>query len=278
MNFPRYWARGKSGEFFCWRGSSQSQAEAQSLADAAARKIQEQFDRGDLARTSGHYYPDRPFREEILQETKNGAGELFAVVTRNSYGCRVLNTARVMFVDVDFPLPKRRGLFARLFGKADDGAANAEAESLALSRVESWTHVNPGWGWRIYRTRAGLRLMATHALVEPDALGTDRSFEALGADMLYRRLCKSQKCFRARLTPKPWRCGVRSKPARWPFKDDRAERSFREWEQRYQQLAGQWSTCALVKCIGSPAVHADIRPVIALHDEATRLESGLPLA
>jgi hypothetical protein len=47
------------------------------------------------------YYPNRPGRELVLEEIKNAAGELLAVVTRNSYGCRVLNTARVMFVDVD---------------------------------------------------------------------------------------------------------------------------------------------------------------------------------
>ena len=51
----------------------------------------------------GHqgYYPNRPCREPVLEEIRNAAGELLAVVARDSYGCRVLNTARMMFVDVD---------------------------------------------------------------------------------------------------------------------------------------------------------------------------------
>ena len=80
----------------------------------------------------------------------------------------------------------------------------------AIAKVENWTRNNPDWGWRIYRTRAGLRLLATHALFDPEAAASDGVFDALGADPLYRQLCKTQKCYRARLTPKPWRCGIRS--------------------------------------------------------------------
>ena len=40
----------------------------------------------------------------------------------------------------------------------------------------------------------------------------DQVFDTLGADPPYRRLCRTQKCFLARLTPKPWRCGVAKPP------------------------------------------------------------------
>jgi hypothetical protein len=76
-----------------------------------------------------------------------------------------------------------------------------------MTKIENWSRNHPEWGWRIYRTRAGLRLLATQGLVEADSDVADGVFEALGADPLYRKLCKTQKCFRARLTPKPWRCG-----------------------------------------------------------------------
>ena len=117
MNFPPFWARGASGDFSCWRWSSNSVAEAQSLANEAAQQLAERFAHGDFPPKHGGYYPNRPFREPVLQEIKNDAGETAAVVTRNSYGCLVLNTARVMFVDVDLPEPKSAGLFNRLFGK-----------------------------------------------------------------------------------------------------------------------------------------------------------------
>src|SRR5258706_6319190 len=118
MNFPQFWARGRSGNFFCWRWSSQSIAEAQSLANQAAQQQADRFRAGDYPPKLGGYYPNRPFREQIMQEIKNDAGETTTVVTRNSYGCSVLNTLRVMFVDIDLPEPKPPGgLFKRLFGK-----------------------------------------------------------------------------------------------------------------------------------------------------------------
>jgi hypothetical protein len=276
MNFPPFWARGTSGNFFCWRWSANSVAEAQSLADEAARQLADRFAHGDFPPKHGGYYPNRPFREPVLQEIKNDAGETAAVITRNSYGCLVLNTARVMFVDVDLPEPKSPGLFSRIFGKAS--AAPVVTKSSALAKVENWTRSNPDWGWRIYRTRAGLRLLATHALFDPEAAASDGVFDALGADPLYRQLCKTQKCYRARLTPKPWRCGVRIKPERWPFLDARAEKHFQKWQAQYESFAAGWATCELVKKIGNDTVHPAVQPILIVHDRMTRVESKMKLA
>ena len=276
MNFPPFWARGISGDFSCWRWSFNSAAEAQSLADQAAQQLAERFRRGDVPQKQGGYYPNRPFREPVLQEIKNDAGETTAVITRNSYGCLVLNTARLMFVDVDLPEPKPAGLFKKLFGGA--AAGPVVTQDSAIAKVENWTRNNPDWGWRIYRTRAGLRLLATHALFDPEAAASDGVFDALGADPLYRQLCKTQKCFRARLTPKPWRCGLKRRPERWPFLDARAEKHFQKWEAQYQSMSFNWATCVLIKKIGNDAVHPAVQPILKLHDEMTKVESKLKLA
>jgi len=278
MNFPQFWARGSSGNFFCWRWSSQSVAEAQSLADQAARQLADRFRAGDYPPKHGGYYPDRPFREQVLQESKNDAGEISVVVTRNSYGCLVLNTARVMFVDIDLPEPKRSGgLFKRLFGKPDL-TPPVNHQEVAMTKIENWTSNHPEWGWRIYRTRAGLRLLATQDLVEADSDVADGVFEALGADPLYRKLCKTQKCFRARLTPKPWRCGIYSKPQRWPWLDAKAEKRFQKWEAQYQSNSLKWATCELLRQIGNSNVHPEVQAMLKLHDDATRVGTKLQLA
>src|ERR1051325_764777 len=278
MNFPQFWAKGRSGDFFAWRWSFQNIAEAQSLADQAAQQLANRFRAGDRPPSHGGYYPNRPFREQILQEIKNAAGETAAVVTRNSYGCQVLNTARVMFVDIDLPEAKPSGgLFKRLFGKPDLAPSN-NPQTEAMARIESWTRSNPEWGWRIYRTRAGLRLLATQTLVEANRAAVEDVFEALGADPLYRKLCKTQNCFRARLTPKPWRCGIHSKPERWPWLDAKQENRFQKWEAQYLSQSANWATCEFLRHIGSPNVHADIQPLLKLHDGPTRAESKLQLA
>ena len=278
MNFPKFWARGSSGDFFCWRWSSQSLAEAQSLADQAARQIAERFPDGVFPAKPGGYYPDRPFREEVLQEIKDGDGQITAVVTRNSYGCLVLNTARAMFVDIDFPESKSSGgFFSRFFGKPQPQPI-VDLPAGTMTKIEDWTRNHADWGWRVYRTRAGLRLLATHAPVAANAANIDSVFSALGADALYWKLCNTQKCFRARLTPKPWRCGLRQKPERWPWLDDRRKKRFENWEGKYQVCSAQWATCEFLRQIGNPVVHPEIQSIIKIHDLPSRIESKLPLA
>ena len=68
MNFAKFWARGKSGDFFAWRWSFQSLAEAQSLAEQAAQQLAERFRAGDYPPKHGGYYPDRPLREQLLHD------------------------------------------------------------------------------------------------------------------------------------------------------------------------------------------------------------------
>jgi hypothetical protein len=277
MNFPPYWARGASGGFLCWRWSSNSLAEAQSLADQAAQKLAELFRAGRFPPKHGGYYPDRPFREPVLRELKDDAGETTAVVTRNSYGCLVLNTTHVMFVDVDLPEAKPPGLFKRLFGSPKPEMPPATQDGV-ITKAENWARNHPEWGWRIYRTRAGLRLLATHALFDPEASASDGVFDALGADPLYQKLCKTQKCYRARLTPKPWRCGVRIKPERWPWLDARAEKFAKKWEAQYESYSFNWATCRLIKQTGNSQVYPAIQPIMKIHDDMTRVESTLNLA
>jgi hypothetical protein len=278
MYFPKFWARSECEGQISWRWSDLGLAEAQALAAEAARSIAERIRNGDIPRRHQGYYPGRPFREQVLRELRSADGEIAAVVTRNSYGCLVLNTARVMFVDVDLPEPKASGgLLKRLFGKWDSTVPD-EARNAALAKAEGWTRENPDWGWRIYRTRAGLRLMATHALFDPETAVSNGVFDALSADPLYRQLCKAQKCFRARLTPKPWRCGVYDRPERWPWQTPWAEEKFQAWEGRYRKACRNWATCELVRIVGNRDVHPDVGHVIEFHDEAARAATKLALA
>jgi hypothetical protein len=278
MNFPPFWARGQSGDFLCWRWSSNSFEEAQALANEAAQKIAERFRATGRSWQKGGYYPDRPFREQVLQQMKSSAGDVAAVVTRNSYGCLVLNTSQIMFVDVDIPEPKvSRGLFSKLFGKPDLTPPR-DVQGDVIRSVEKWTQAHSDWGWRVYRTRAGLRLMATHGLVDATSPLATEVFAAFGADPLYRKLCQSQKCYRARLSPKPWRCGLNRKPDRWPWLDQRAEKRFQKWEVDYNARSSSWSTCELVREIGNRDIHPEIAPILSYHDSSTRIGTGLQLA
>jgi hypothetical protein len=208
----------------------------------------------------------------------DSAGQVAHAITRNSYGCQVLNSAHALFVDVDLPdgSPKTGGVFGSLFGRH---AAPAETpEQSAIAKAGHWSSNQPGWNWRVYRTKAGLRLLATHALFDPADPICESVFDAVDADPLYRKLCQTQKCFRARLTPKPWRCDVPNPPTRWPFADLLAERKFTDWDARYQSASRGKATCQLVDP-GKGPVHSDLQPLIQLHDEMTHANTpGLMLA
>ena len=257
MNFPRYWASATSNGFTCWRWSNTSLSEAESQARAAAVQLAERFRlQGRILERYG--YPDRPLREPVLREFHDPSGRLNAVLTRNSYGCEILNTSAAMFVDIDL-------------------AKDAELPG-ALARAESWAHKQAGWNWRVYRTRGGLRLLATHRLFDPKEPECQAVFDAVAADPLYRRLCLTQECFRARLTPKPWRCAIPNPPARWPFSNIASEARFADWVVNYRAVSNTRATCFFIRTMGSGAVHPELQPVIALHDDATRAGTNLPLA
>jgi len=166
----------------------------------------------------------------------------------------------MMFVDVDLPERERppslgtwlKGIFGG--GKAEvPNPAPVQAETELLAKAERVVQRQSKWGWRIYRTRAGFRLLATHRLFEPGTVDSEPVFDELGADPLYRQLCKSQKCFRARLTPKAWRCKIPLPPS-WPWPDARAEERFKKWEVRYLAACHERATCELIATLGNPQV------------------------
>lgn len=278
MKFPKFWARGQSGSFTAWRWSDSSPENARIEAFAAAKKLAAQFEADEMPDKYG--YGDRPMREPVLREMRNASGDLVNAVTRNSYGCEVLNSAQALFVDVDLSdeKPKSAGLFGSLFGKK--APEPEDPAKPAMAKAAAWAQQHPGWNWRIYRTKAGLRLLATHALFDPADPVCQQVFTALGADPLYKKLCQTQNCFRARLTPKHWRTGVPlgHPPARWPFLSPDEEQAFAGWLIKYQAACRSKATCQLLDK-GSGEVHPELQEMIAMHDEATRATSpGFELA
>ncbi len=275
---------------FAWGWSDTSPEDALAHAMTRAQRMREWIARGKFNPVDSHYgYPDRPMREEVLREFQDAGGPAgSAVVSRNSMGCLVLNTTSLMFVDVDLPdtEPVRGaagGLFSLLFGRKKDKPVETPPpppDNRIMAKVDAWLQSHPGWGWRVYQTRAGVRLAATHQpVIVRDAVVGD-AFAAFDADPLYRDLCGRQECFRARLTAKPWRCGTPKLRARyrWPWNDPTAEERFRAWEERYLAAAKDYATCKLVGQFGAQEIHPALRELVDFHDKATRADAAMPLA
>ena len=195
----------------------------------------------------------RPICEPVVYEQDS-----LNVVTRNRYGAEVLNSEETCFIDIDHVRRTFGELWRALFGgaRSQEDVLAARMEAL-LSQSE-----NADLGFRLYKTAAGFRLAVEGRRLEPDGPRARTLMGFFNADRLYANLCVSQKCYRARLTPKPWRMKMK----RYEGGDSWIE----EYDRRRKDYAVCKFVCAKGRRLDSSA--------IALHDEKTLCESGLPLA
>ena len=159
--------------------------------------------------------------------------------------------------------------------------ANGGPETIARANVLRFMSKRSDWLVHVYRTPAGLRLLATHRLFDPLEADVAECFQELGADPIYVTMCLSQHCFRARVSAKPWRIGMkdRLKPRRgvWPVSPERLPQRI-AWLERYDRAAAGFAACRFVESIGSGVSVPAARAVQQLHDELCRARSNLPIA
>ena len=268
--------------------------DGQAAADAHA---QQRLEEALRRRNAGEAVPLRepraaygtPIREEVV------AVEGASRVTRNAYGSLCLNTPAMFVADVDAePAVAARGWLGRLAeelgllrprhlgGVAPPPEAALDAQQATLlGRLEGLRREGGG-DFRLFRTAAGFRVLRVD---RPLRVGEDdaevfAAFNALGADPAYARICRLQRCFRARLTAKPWRVGVPAPPRHWmvppvPASDAAARAA---WVSRHEAASAGTAACRFVAAVGGGAVHPELALPLALHDGLSGAREGLPLA
>ncbi len=272
MRAPKYWQKeratesigGKTYALARWGWSDAGEEQARQRAAERLAATIEALRRGDRRDLSYDYHAD-PLREQLL-EVVGVRESARALITRNGYGARVLNTAHVFFADVDVPAG---GGFLRFFRRRSP-------KDTAIARVEEWVSRNPWAGFRVYETPAGLRLLATDKVRDPESSESDALLEALDSDALYRRLCRAQRCYRARLTAKPWRIGLDRNPVRFP--EERTRDEHERWCKRYDPAAADYAACRFLKQIGTDARSPEIEEIVTLHDTHSGARGPKPLA
>jgi hypothetical protein len=153
---------------------------------------------------------------------------------------------------------------------------------MARTRLVEFVSSHPSWNVRVYRTPAGCRLLATHQPFDAGSAEVREFFVAVSADPIYIQMCIKQRCFRARLTAKPWRIGIsshmRPRPGVWPVRPERLVVR-NHWLSIYEAKAASYSACRYIESLGSGVIDESIHPVIELHDqESHALDSGRELA
>ncbi len=289
MKVARFWVResasivderGREHSTVAWGWSSDSVEEASLRAKSAAERIIRWVvgpNNNDPTPSAQYqYFGGRPPREEILQEFHDTSGETFATITRNIYGSTVLNCRDFMFIDIDCREPPALLRWVRaIFGIR---GPTRHSEAGALQNIRYWSSVNLHTALIVYRTAAGLRVAIVDRAIQANDPDVHGILKELDSDPRYRLLCDAQQCFRARLSPKPWRIGVEMLRERYPFEDAAAEATYRDWQRRYDATAARYATCQFVERLGPQTIDSTLAPLIELHDAMTRIADPLPLA
>ncbi len=308
MKIARYWAKGEAQAqrpddasilLSIWRWSDASQHDAQQRANAAAEDAARRMESGSVPE-GGYGYLDNPPREEIIEEITGEDGSTIATVTRNRMGSLILNTDGLMFIDVDTESADSEpsgGILSRLAslltgsgrrrkkaqvssefvvahgraGYAGDDAAGDVPEG-PTGRIAQAAAMFPADSFRLYQTAAGYRLMLTNRTVSPTSDECKRILASFDADPLYSRLCEKQECFRARLTPKHWRCELPSPPCRFPLRNSSEERVYDEWITQYEQVIEPYATCKFLQEFGPGEKHPSLALLIQVHDMMSRVD------
>ena len=277
MRIPRSWAKasgqaetseGKPRMLSVW-GWGDNESTAWSEASRRLERALERL-RGGAGEADAYAYDDRPPREELVQVLAKSGAEPTAALTRCRYGALVLNASRLLFLDIDLAPEGGLGKLKRLFGGADP--LDAALERLRAPLRES------GATFRLYRTAAGLRALAVDREFDPTAPGTKELMQRTGTDPAFVTLCRVQQTFRARLTPKPWRCACPNPPGEHPRSAPELARRFAAWRERYEQASERFATCRYLESVGSAAPAPALRDLVELHDRSTRSAEALPLA
>jgi hypothetical protein len=279
MNIPRHWIKatgettrpdGSPIKLTAWGWSASDAADARRNAEDRLSRMMARVESGD-ALPDRYPYGVRALREEIISEVPRGDDIPAVVVTRNSYGSLVINAPDVMFVDIDAPLPAAKGWLGGLLG----GKSGQTGE--AWQTIASKLTMASSSSFRIYATAGGFRLLATERTFAPGSGEAEKIMEAVGADPAYVQLCRAQKSFRARLTPKPWRAGLGTPPGQFP-RDAGEQAAYQQWLAKYEQKSSDKAVCRYLGAAGGGHVAASITPILHYHDSQTRADSQLSLA
>lgn len=249
---------GKTQEITCYGGSNISIEDARAKAKEKAEKIERKI-KGEK-----HLFDEyeAEIREEILRIIDD-----HSAITRNRYGASVLNVEKMMILDIDKP----RATIGGLFRKKDD--RSDKDRIFDMVRKLTATPKYQGYGFRLYETYQGARVIVLGKEFDPRDRETKKMMDEFNCDPLYTFLCIKQGCYRARLTPKPYRMKMHGYKVKYPR--DGNESEFQQWLSQYESNSRSFCVCRFIEQIGT---NHSLNNMIDLHDEMTGVNFRQPLA
>ncbi len=245
---------------YAWGYSNQSLDDAKLVGEKKIKVLKAFHSEVDDVEDETLYadYFERPKPEEILSDSV--MGDPATAIIRNRYGAEILCSEKLCFVDLDY-----QGLWAKL------GLKSMAARSIK-ARVHKVMGKNNEVSYRLYETKNGFRLVLLDRPYEAESEFVRKLMTSLGADRLYVRMCRAQECFRARLTPKPWRCGIKNLPPEYPTTKPGSGDARNRWVSDYTAKSANYSTCKLVETVGQDRADPQLLKLcLDVHDAKCRV-------
>jgi len=266
VKFYRYWVKeadtivvdGTSSEITCYGRSDVSLDAARVNAREQAAKI--------LEKIEGNYDAFDDYEVAIREEIIEQIGPQ-NIISRNRYGALVLNSEDVVFVDIDEP---RLGFWETLFG---DKTLSKKQQMKRMIEKQISRGNYEGLGFRLYETHSGMRLIISGREFSAGSDASRKLLRAFNSDPLYAMLCAKQQCYRARLTPKPYRMRLKAHRVHYP-RTDEEHQALERWIDGYEAASQRFATCKFIKELGRPCRSG----IIKRHDAMTRAHKSMKLA
>jgi hypothetical protein len=193
--------------------------------------------------------------EVVIKEHVSDIIDQSNIITICRYGAKILNTTEYTILDLDdyavgffdwFKSLKKLSKKERIVAKFEEG-------------IKRYPIL--GSDFRIYETAKGIRVIGKK-YIEPTNKKYIKLMRKLNVDWLYMHLSTKQNCYRARLTPKPYRIKAKTIKIKSPL--DCEKETYLDWEKQYEKVSRNFAVVKLVKTIGEDFSYD---PVIKHHDQ-----------
>lgn len=237
-------------------GSNQSENVAFQKASEKAKNIENRI--AERKPKDSYEVAIKEYIDEVIDDSN--------IITVCRYGAKILNTTSYTIFDLDdypvdffdyFKAVKRLKKKDRIVYKFEE-------------RVRKFPEL--GTDFRVYETAKGVRVIGKK-YIDPSSKGYTRLMRRLCVDWIYIQLSKKQKCYRARLTPKPYRMKINTIKVKSPL--DCKNENYLNWEKAYTEKSRDYSVVRLVKSLGSDFSSDKI---VKQHDLMCNLQSNRRLA
>lgn len=225
-------------------GSNISKDDARDKAEERCRVIERRI----KSRSSKEEYkvPIKEYVEDVIDESN--------IITVCRYGAKILNTTQYTILDLDdYPFD-----FFDIFKSVRKLPKKERIVFKFLERLKKMPEL--GSDFRIYETTKGIRVIGKK-YVDPSGKKFPSLMRKLHVDWLYIVLSKKQNCYRARISPKPYRMKFKTIKVRSPL--DCESEEYVNWSKEYVEVSQRYSVVRHIKSIGKDFSYD---PVIALHD------------